>query len=116
MLELICNMTTAVLQNDEWDPTKLFGQNQHLFRPQKLLDNSTPFGKGRELIIDNDVDPRGMNNIYIDNLILLTFNIENTDNLNRCNQAPLLMFNTCYCPLDPNEAIPRETMEARNKL
>jgi hypothetical protein len=116
MSEIMCNLVTAILHNDEWDPMSLFGRNQHLVPPPKRLDNDIPFGKGRELIVDIDVDPQGMNNIYIDNVILLTVEIEGTDSLVRCNRAPLLMFDTCLRPLADTELIPRETMEARNKL
>jgi hypothetical protein len=80
------------------------------------LDNDIPFGKGRELILDITVDPRGMNDVYIGNMISLTVKIEGTDNLVRCDRAPLLMFDTCSRLLADAEPIPRETMEARNKL
>ncbi len=66
--------------------------------------------------MDIDVDPRGMNDIYIGDVISLTVEIEGTDNLVRCNRAPLLMFDTCSRPLADAEPIPRVTMEARNKL
>jgi hypothetical protein len=57
-----------------------------------------------------------MNDIYIDDLVSLTVEVEGSDNLIQCNRAPLLMFDTCSQPLDNNKPIPRETMEARNKL
>jgi hypothetical protein len=116
MSEIMCDLVTAILHNDEWDPMSLFGRNQHLVPPPKRLDNDIPFGKGRELIMDIDVDPRGMNDIYIGDVISLTVEIEGTDNLVRCNRAPLLMFDTCSRPLADAEPIPRVTMEARNKL
>ncbi len=94
----------------------LFGRNQHLVPPPRRLDDQFPFGKGRELIVDINVDSRGMNDIYINHLVSLTVEVEGSDNLNQCNRAPLLMFHMCSRPLDDNEPIPRETMEARNKL
>ncbi len=57
-----------------------------------------------------------MNDVYIGNMISLTVKIEGTDNLVRCDRAPLLMFDTCSRLLADAEPIPRETMEARNKL
>jgi hypothetical protein len=57
-----------------------------------------------------------MNDIYIDDLVSLTVEVEGSDNLIQCNRAPLLMSDTCSRPLDNNEPIPRETMEARIKL
>jgi hypothetical protein len=95
MLEIMCDLTTAILHNNEWDPTTLFGRNQHLVPPGRSLDINIPFGEGRELIMDIDVDSRGINNVYIDNLILLVVKIEGSDNLLQCNRAPLLMFDTC---------------------
>ncbi len=112
----MCDLVTAILHNDDWDPMSLFGRNQHLVPPLKRLDDDIPFGKRRELIVDINVDPRGMNDIYIDDVILLTVEIEGTDNLVRCNRAPLLMFDMCSRPLADAEPIPQETMEARNKL
>ncbi len=94
----------------------LFGRNQHLVPPARSLDINIPFGEGQELIVDIDVDARGTNNRYIDDLISLVIEIEGSDNLLRCNRAPLLMFDTCSRPLDPNKPIPQEKMEARNKL
>jgi hypothetical protein len=111
MSEIMCDLTTAILHNDEWDPMTLFGRNQHLVPSARSLDTNIPFGEGRELIVDIDVDARGMNNIYINNLILFVVEIEGSDNLLRCNRAPLLMFDTCSQPLDPNEPIPQETMD-----
>ncbi len=94
----------------------LFGRNQYLVPPPRRLDDQIPFGKGRELIVDINVDSQGMNDIYINNLVSLTVEVGGTDNLIRCNRAPLLMFDTCSQPLDNNKPIPRETIEARNKL
>ena len=116
MSELMCDLVTAILHNDEWDPTILFGRNQHLVPPPRPLDDDIPFGEGRELIVDIEIDPRGMNDVYIDDVVSLTVKIEGTDNLIRCERAPLLMFDTCSRPLADDEPIPRETMEARNKL
>lgn len=91
----MCDLVTAILHNDEWDPTTLFGRNQHLVPPPIRLHDNIPFGEGRELIVDIDVDPRGMNDVYIDDVISLTVEIESMDNLIRCDRAPLLMFDTC---------------------
>ena len=46
----------------------------------------------------------------------MTGEIKGSDNFIQCNRAPLLMFDTCSRPLDPNEPIPREAMEAQKKL
>jgi hypothetical protein len=114
--ETVCDLTTAIKHNDNWDPLTLFGINQHLVPPQNFLDDSIPFAKGLDLIVEIDIDPRGTTDVYIDDLISLAVDVEGTNNIVRCDRAPLLAFDTCSHPLHDNEPIPRETMEARNKL
>jgi hypothetical protein len=94
----------------------LHGQNQHLTPPPIVLDKSIPLGIGRELIVDIPVNPRETNNIYIDDLISLMTEIEGTDNLARCDHAPLLAIDTCMRQLHQHKPIPQEVMEACNKL
>jgi hypothetical protein len=81
MSEIMCDLTTLILHNDKWDPTRLFGRNQHLVPPARRLDDDIPFGEGQELIVDIEVDVRGTNNIYIDDLVSLVVKIEGSDNL-----------------------------------
>ncbi len=80
------------------------------------MEDSIPFTEGLELVVDIPINSRGTLDIYINNLVSLAVEMEGTDNLVRCNQAPLLAFNTCARPLDPNKPIPRKMMEARDKL
>jgi hypothetical protein len=84
--------------------------------PPKFLDDSIPFAKGLDLIVEIDIDPRGTTEDYIDDLVSLAMDEEGTDNIVPCDHASLLAFDTCSRPLHENEPIPRETMEARNKL
>ena len=42
----------------------------------KCVDESIPFGKAKELIVDVPVDPRGFVDVYIDNLISLAMDKE----------------------------------------
>jgi hypothetical protein len=68
MSEIICDLITAILHNDGWDLTALFGRIQHLVPSARRLDDSIPFGEGQELIIEIEVNARGTKDIYIDNL------------------------------------------------
>ncbi len=81
MSEIMCDLTTAILHNNEWDPMTLFGRNQHLVPSSRRLDDQILFGKGRELIVDINVDSQGVNDIYIDDLVSLTVEVEGSDNL-----------------------------------
>ncbi len=89
-----------------------FWTNQFLVPPPVFLNNSIPFKPGLELIVNIPVNPLSTTDVYIDDFILLAVDIEGTDDLGRCNRAPLLGFDTCSRPLDSNKPIPCETMEA----
>jgi hypothetical protein len=114
--ETICNLTTAIKHNKICNPMMLFRRNQHLVPPPKFLDDLIPFIDGLKLIVVIDIDPQGTIDDYISNLISVVVDVEGIDNLVQCNCAPLLAFDTCSHPLHGNKPIPRETMEARNKL
>ena len=80
------------------------------------MDDDVPFGIGKELIVDINMNPRGIHNIYIDNMITITVDIPGTDNLERCAAAGLLAIHATARPKHPEEPIPQEETEARNKL
>ena len=80
------------------------------------MDDDIPFGIGKELIVDINVNPRGIHNIYVNDMIPLTLDIPGTNNLARCAAAGLLAIHATARPKHPEEPIPREEMEARNKL
>ena len=104
------------MHNDKWNPYKLHGRNQHIVPPPKFLDDQIPFAEGLELIVDIPIDPQRTMDVYIDDLVSLVVNVEGTDNLVRCDRAPLLGIDIVLRPLNPTEPIPRKIMEAMNKF
>jgi hypothetical protein len=112
----ICDLANAILLNDDWDPSDLFAPNQPLVLPRALLDNDIPFGEGAELIVDIPVNPRGSHNVYINDIILLTVDIQGTNNVTCRQSASLLAINATARPNHPKEPIPRESMGAHDKL
>jgi hypothetical protein len=81
-----------------------------------LLDDDTPFAKGAELNVDIPIDPRGMHNLYIDDIINLTVDIPGADHVARGQAAALLAIDICTRPNHPEEPIPCKSMDARDKL
>ncbi len=88
--EPICNLATAILHNKSWDPTNLHSPTQNLVPPPTVMDDDVPFGIRKELIADIKVNPRGIHDIYINDMIPLMVDIPETDNLARCVAARLL--------------------------
>jgi len=114
--ETRCDLANAILLNGDWDPSDLFAPNQPLVPPRALFDDDIPFGEGAELIVDIPIDPWGSHDVYIDDIILLTVDIPGTDNIAREQSASLLAIDATARPNHPKEPIPRESMDARDKL
>ena len=64
--ESITDLANAILHCDEWDHDELFAPSSLLIQPAEALPDEVPFAEGKELIIDVPVDPRGINEVYID--------------------------------------------------
>ena len=72
----ICDLSIAIMQDAGWDTTSLCAPNGHLVLPPLFLDDSIPFAKVKDMIIDVPVDARGKVDVYIDNTIVLTVEVE----------------------------------------
>jgi hypothetical protein len=114
--ESIHDLANEILFDKNWDPFTVYAPSQHMVPAMELTENSISFAEGAELIVDIPVDARGTGDVYIDDLIQATVIINGTNNATQCERATLLAIDTCACPKHPNEPIPREDMEARNKL
>jgi hypothetical protein len=108
ILESICDLATAILHSNDWDPDKIYAPNQHLVPKKVTLNNNIPFGQGKELVVDIPINPRGMHDIYINNI--------GTDHVTQGQAAALLAINATACPNQPSKPIPQESMDARDKL
>jgi len=75
-----------------------------------------PFAHGLELIVKIPIDPRGIHDIYNDDIINLTIDIPGTDHVARAKGAALLAMDATARPNHPEEPTPRESMDARDKL
>ena len=115
--ETICDLINAILQHDDWEPLTLFAETaQANVPPKETLDDDTPFGIRRDLIVDIPVDARGIVDLYIDDFIGLTVDLNNTDNSTRLEHAPLIGLTAVSQEVSPFEPLPRDDMDARNKL
>lgn len=114
--ETICDLATAILIDDDWDCSTLFSPQQHLIPSASFLPDDIPFGEGKDLIVNIDINDRGTHEMYLDDLIGLGIDIEGTDNITRAERAPMLAIHTCARPVHHNEPIPRQDMVSLNKL
>ena len=90
-----------------WDPDKLHAPNQNKFFEPRFSPNNTSFGKGKEIIVNVDVNKFRIHYIHTAMLIGLGIDLPDTDNCKKLERAPLLAMDICACQTDPNKPIPR---------
>jgi hypothetical protein len=89
-LESVCDLINAILQHIDWDPLTLFNAAaQAHVPPKELLPDNIPFGIGRDLIVEIPINARGTVDVYIDDFIGLTVELDKTDNAIRLSNEPL---------------------------
>ncbi len=78
------------------------------------MEDDIPFGIGRDLIVDIQVDSRGIVNLYFDDFCGLTVDID--DNATRFERAPLFVLVSAAREVAEIEPLPCNDIEARPKL
>ncbi len=112
--ESVCNLITAILLHDGWDPLTLFAKEaQAHVPPKKVLPDNVLFGIGRDLIVDIPIDPRGIIDLYINNFLGLTINLKDTDNAACLERAPLLGLTAVSREVAKIEPLPWDKMDAQ---
>ena len=81
--ESICDLSIVIMQDAGWGPTSLCSTNGHLVPPPLFLDDSIPFAKGKYLILYVRVDARGTSDVYIDDTLAITVDVEDSNNVQR---------------------------------
>jgi len=60
LAKMICDLSNALLLDDNWDPATLASPSQHRVKsPNRDAEMDRVFGVGRELIVDIPIDHRG---------------------------------------------------------
>ena len=114
--ETICDLATALLLDENWNPDDLHAPNQNDFPTPIFLPDDIPFEQGRELIVDVSINERGTHDIFIDDLVGLGLDLPSCNNKSRSEAAPLLAIDTCSRRVAADEPIPRLNMAAMHKL
>jgi hypothetical protein len=116
MSETICDLANAILSDPDWNPRLLCSPNQGLVPKEPSLPDDVPFAEARPLFVDIPINPRGKNEVFIDDNCTLGVDLPGTDNLLCVESAAMLAIHAVARPRHENEPIPREWMEALNKL
>mmetsp|Transcript_13224 Transcript_13224/g.28024 ORF Transcript_13224/g.28024 Transcript_13224/m.28024 type:complete len:842 (+) Transcript_13224:3970-6495(+) len=112
--ETVCDLANAILHDNDWDPKRLRADARGLVPERKSIGEDIPIAQAKVQVVEVPVDPRGLVDVYIDDLIALTVDVG--DNVERMEGAPLLAVEAIARPKHREEPLPREEMEARNKL
>jgi hypothetical protein len=68
----------------------MYAPNQHPVPKKITFDTDIPFGQGKDLVVDIPINPRGTQDIYIDDIICLTLDILGTDHVAQGQAAAFL--------------------------
>ena len=76
LAEPVCDLATAILHDEEWDPSSLASPSQKMVplpisANLRKSEDKEQFGLGKELIVNIPINHKGTHDIYIDNLIAL---------------------------------------------
>jgi hypothetical protein len=118
----IVDLANAIQQDPRWNPDEFFSPSQHLVPDYEPLPADIPFAQAKELFVRVLIDDKGKCDGYIDDLTGFSADLQEdlessleSENVKRL-RAILLCIHIMARPGDPNEPIPREVMEALNKL
>ena len=114
--ETMADLSNAILHNKKRNPLELHPPHQELVPKKQVLEENVPFEKGKELIVDIPINPKGMVDVYIDDTVGLTVDIPGSGNDTRLERAILLEIHSVARELHRDEPIPRKTIAALAKL
>ena len=97
--ELVCDLTNAIISDEDWDPEVLFNRQSLELPVPEFLDDDEQIAEARELVFDIPVDDKGYADVFIDDLFATCVDLPNTDNARRLERAPLLAIDAVARPL-----------------
>jgi hypothetical protein len=123
VLELLVDLANAIQQDPNWNPDEFFSPSQPLVPAYEPLLPDIPFAPAKELFFKVLIDEKGKCDDYIDDLIGYAVDLledlrdsSESENVKTHRAILLCILFIMARPGDPNEPIPREVMEALNKL
>jgi hypothetical protein len=104
--ESLTYLSNAIIQNRHWDHDTLFDSISDELNSPLSLPDSIPFHPAKELAVTLPPNDLGKVNIYIDDSIGVTPDINNKTS--HVSQAIPLAIRTLARPLNPSDIIPRK--------
>jgi hypothetical protein len=112
--ELTVDLANDLLHCPSWNPTNLASPHATKIQEPLILEATEDFTPARELDISIAPDDAGKVDIFIDDGLAVTIDINN--NRNRAIQSLLLAIHTLCCLIDANEPISHEDCLSLSKL
>jgi hypothetical protein len=116
MSETVFDLANELLKCEDWNPKDLQASVQQNTPPRQYLDGDVPIKRGRKLIVDMPIDPRGYADVYIDNTMGLPINLPGTTNAEHLEAVIPLAIKVAACPNNANKPIPCKKMVMEDKL
>ena len=114
--EMVTDLANAILHEPDWNPLELHSPEVELITKAKELPDDIPFGVGRNLVVDVPVNDKGLEDVYIDDIISVGLDLPGSDNMLRIERAALLAIHVIGRELHPEEPILRTALVALAKF
>ena len=112
--ETTCDLAHSILNHPDWDPSTLFSPLISQVPPDDDLPDNIPFTQALPTIVQTNINPRGVIDFYIDNLITASPDLQG--NKDRARVAVLLAIHIMGPPLPQTETIPRDELVSISKF
>ena len=113
--ESITDLANRILNDETWEPEDMQPIILDKVPPTKILDDSIPFKKAKELIVDIPTEPVGQADVYIDDVC--TIGVLSSDTTEKkLRSGVLLAMELTGRPLATDEPLPRDPMPSMDKL
>ena len=113
---IICDLSQAIMQCEDWNPAVLQTPLGKLVPSGESFDDEMPFVKGRALIVEISVNPKGTAVICIDNTTVLSVDLEGSDNMQQLETGTLFVVHCASRDFHPKELIERKDRAVIAKL
>ena len=112
--EIVTDLASILLNDVNWDPTKLCSPVTKHIPTTKYLPNHIPLAQSLPTLVNPETPPKGICDVYIDDIATVT--VDEGENARRAKEAVPLAIHALGRPQADKEHLPRDNLVSISKL